>query len=55
MLHEFDGLPEMPGGPLVDQDDARLRGISIMMCDPETARRLSSEDPAVGRAVSRSR
>jgi uncharacterized protein len=31
------------GGPL----DERLRGISIMMCDPETARRLSNEDPAV--------
>ena len=25
----------------------RLRGISIMDCDPETARRLSNEDPAV--------
>jgi uncharacterized protein len=35
------------GGPLVDQDDERLRGISIMSCDPDTARRLSSEDPAV--------
>jgi uncharacterized protein len=35
------------GGPLVDQDDERLRSISIMMCDPETARRLSNEDPAV--------
>ena len=35
------------GGPLVDQDDERLRGISIMTCDPETARRLSNEDPAV--------
>ena len=35
------------GGPLVDQDDERLRGISIMKCDPETARRISSEDPAV--------
>jgi len=35
------------GGPLVDQDDARLRGLSIMACDPETARRVSSEDPAV--------
>jgi uncharacterized protein YciI len=35
------------GGPLVDQDDERLRGISIMACDTETARRLSSEDPAV--------
>ena len=35
------------GGPLVDQDDERLRGISIMNCDAETARRLSNEDPAV--------
>ena len=35
------------GGPLVDQDDVRLRGISIMTCTPETARRLSNEDPAV--------
>jgi len=35
------------GGPLVDQDDERLRGISIMNCDAETARRLSDEDPAV--------
>jgi uncharacterized protein YciI len=35
------------GGPFVDQDDERLRGISIWSCDPETARRLSSEDPAV--------
>jgi uncharacterized protein YciI len=35
------------GGPLVDQDDERLRGISIMACDLETARRLSHEDPAV--------
>jgi uncharacterized protein YciI len=35
------------GGPLVDQDDERLRGISIMACDTDTARRLSNEDPAV--------
>ena len=35
------------GGPFVDQDDERLRGISIIMCDAETARRLSNEDPAV--------
>jgi uncharacterized protein len=35
------------GGPLVDQDDERLRGMSIMSCDPETARRVSNEDPAV--------
>jgi uncharacterized protein len=35
------------GGPLVDQDDERLRGISIWTCDRETARRLSNEDPAV--------
>jgi hypothetical protein len=35
------------GGPLVEQDDERLRGISVMACDAETARRLCSEDPAV--------
>ena len=35
------------GGPLVDQDDERLRSISIWTCDRETARRLSNEDPAV--------
>jgi uncharacterized protein YciI len=35
------------GGPLVDQDNERLRGISIMACDPEAARRLSNEHPAV--------
>ena len=35
------------GGPLDDQDDERLRGMSIMSCDPETARRVSNEDPAV--------
>jgi uncharacterized protein len=35
------------GGPLVDQDDERLRGISIMSVDPATARELSSADPAV--------
>ena len=34
-------------GPLVDQDDERLRSISIWMCEPETARRHSNEDPAV--------
>jgi uncharacterized protein YciI len=35
------------GGPLLDQDDERLRGISIMSFDLQTARRLSEEDPAV--------
>src|SRR5262249_49366119 len=34
------------GGPLVDQDDESLRGISIMKCDPETAPRVTSEHPA---------
>src|SRR4051812_50157495 len=34
------------GGPLVDQDDERLRGLSIMACDPDTARRLCHADPA---------
>jgi uncharacterized protein YciI len=37
----------LAGGPLVDQDDERLRSISIWTCDPETARRVSNEDPAV--------
>ena len=35
------------GGPLVDQDDERLRGISVLKCDVETARRLCNDDPAV--------
>jgi uncharacterized protein YciI len=35
------------GGPLVDQDDGRLRGISVMSVDPATARELCSADPAV--------
>src|SRR5215208_5761159 len=35
------------GGPLLGQDDERLRGISVMSVDPETARELCSADPAV--------
>jgi uncharacterized protein YciI len=35
------------GGPLVDQDDERLRGVSVMSVDPATARELCSADPAV--------
>lgn len=35
------------GGPLRDQDDDRLRGISVMSVDPETARTLANADPAV--------
>ena len=35
------------GGPLMDQDDERLRGISLMSVDPATARELCSADPAV--------
>ncbi len=34
-------------GPFTDQDDERLRGVAVLTCDPETARRLYSEDPAV--------
>jgi uncharacterized protein YciI len=44
-LRERDDF--LAGGPLDDQDDERLRGLSIWSCDPETARRLSEEDPAV--------
>src|SRR5215207_6629421 len=35
------------GGPVRDQDDERLRGVSVMSVDPETARELCSTDPAV--------
>ncbi|TCN44525.1 hypothetical protein EV644_101339 [Kribbella orskensis] len=35
------------GGPLLGQDDERLRGVSVMSVDPETARELCSADPAV--------
>ena len=35
------------GGPLVGQDDERLRGISLMSVDPATARELCNADPAV--------
>ena len=35
------------GGPLLDQDDERLRGISVMSVDSATARELCSADPAV--------
>lgn len=35
------------GGPLLDQDDERLRGISVMSVDQATARELCSHDPAV--------
>src|ERR671911_688292 len=35
------------GGPLLGQDDERLRGISVMSVDPATARELCSADPAV--------
>ena len=34
-------------GPLVDQDDERLRGIAVLSVGTETARRLYSADPAV--------
>src|SRR5687767_15910061 len=35
------------GGPLLGQDDERLRGISVLSVDPETARELRRADPAV--------
>jgi uncharacterized protein len=34
-------------GPFTDQDDERLRGVAVLSCDPETARRLYESDPAV--------
>jgi uncharacterized protein YciI len=35
------------GGPLLNQDDESLRGISVMSVDPPAARELCSADPAV--------
>jgi uncharacterized protein len=35
------------GGPLREQDDERLRGVSVMAVDPARARELCSADPAV--------
>ncbi|MDP9467890.1 MAG: YciI family protein [Chloroflexota bacterium] len=34
-------------GPLGEQSDASLRGLSIFACDPAEARRLSDGDPSV--------
>ena len=34
-------------GPFRDRDDERFRGIAVLSCDPETARRLYESDPAV--------
>ena len=34
-------------GPLVDQDDERLRGLCVLGVDPEMARALYHNDPAV--------
>ena len=44
-LHD-EGLL-VAAGPLVDQDDDRLRGISVLSVDPQTARELYATDPAV--------
>jgi uncharacterized protein YciI len=34
-------------GPVGEQSDISLRGLSIFACDPEEARRLSDGDPSV--------
>ena len=34
-------------GPLGEQSDVSLRGLSIFACDPDEARRLSDGDPSV--------
>jgi uncharacterized protein YciI len=34
-------------GPLTDQDDERVRGISVWSVDQDTARRLANQDPSV--------
>jgi len=35
------------GGPFTDQDDERLRGMSVMSVDPATAREICAADPAI--------
>jgi uncharacterized protein YndB with AHSA1/START domain/uncharacterized protein YciI len=37
----------LAAGPPINQDDERLRGVSLWSVDAETARRLCAEDPAV--------
>lgn len=34
-------------GPLVEQSDERMRGVSIFACDLDEARRLTEADPSV--------
>jgi uncharacterized protein YciI len=34
-------------GPLGEQSDVSLRGLSIFACDPDQARRMSDADPSV--------
>jgi len=41
-----DGLL-VAGGPLEEQTDPTLRGLSIWSCDPDEARRRSALDPSV--------
>jgi uncharacterized protein YciI len=44
-LHEQGHI--VAAGPLEGQDDDRLRGITVLAVDPETARELYRTDPAV--------
>ena len=37
----------LAAGPFADQDDERLRGITVLSVDRETARQLYANDPAV--------
>jgi uncharacterized protein YciI len=37
----------LAAGPLVGQDDERLRGICVLAVDPDRARELYADDPAV--------
>lgn len=44
-LHEAGNL--LAAGPLLGAPDRRFRGLSILNVDPERARALKEEDPAV--------
>ena len=45
--HLYEQGHLLAAGPLVEQDDERLRGIALMSVEPEQARELYGTDPAV--------
>lgn len=52
-LHDMGHV--IVAGPLVGQDDERLRGIAVLSVDPEAARESYRTDPAVQAGPTRGR